>query len=241
MAAAFRAFTQPREAADWLPIIVLLALGITLLLLASPPRYRSYTWTLAAAFTLAVSLRLLSGNQRLSGPWSAFDKIACLALLTGVFASLWLLLAAGGEEQPTLARWFFVVIVSIVTAVVLALYAGVLVYGQACGALAAALSGAALACISGATGSTSAGHRLTLPGFNGAAAIITFSLGSLILLGHFFALPNVLGTGLLLISLAAAGGPLPATVLALPAWLQWVVRAVTCLLPLAGACLSSFR
>jgi hypothetical protein len=72
-------------------------------------------------------------------------------------------------------------------------------------------------------------------GLTGAAGIITFSLGSLILLGHFFAELSVANAVLLFAALAAAGTPLPAALCRRPAWQQLAVRTVACLLPLAIA------
>ena len=234
LAAAARSLIQPHEAADWLPIIVLLALGVSALLFVAPPARRRWTLALAAALTIAVPLRLLSGNVRLAGPWSAFDKFAYLALLATTLGFVWLLLASGGDEQQSPARLVFLVIVAAATAAVLTL-SGALVYGQSCGALAAALTGTALVSFLGATGSASAGPRFAIPGLTGAAGIITFSLGGLILLGHFFAELSVANAVLLFVSLAAAGTPLPVALHRRPAWQQLSVRTVACLLPLALA------
>ncbi len=238
LAVAARSFTQPREAADWLPIIVLLALGVSVLLFAAPPAHRRWTLALAAALTIAVPLRLLSGNVRLAGPWSAFDKFAYLVLLAATLGFVWLLLASGGDEQQSPARLVFLVIVAATTAAVLTL-SGALVYGQTCGALAAALAGTSLIPFLTSWRARVSGRAVPVggafPGLTGAAGVITFSLGSLILLGHFFAELSVANAVLLFVSLAAAGTPLPAALLRRPVWQQLAVRIVACLLPLALA------
>lgn len=242
-AAALKSIAQPHEAADWLPIIVLLALGVSVLLLSAPPSHWRRTIALAAVLAIAVPLRLLSGNVRLThDQWSPLDKFAYLTLLAATLGFVWLLLASGSDEQPSLARLLFLVIVAVGTAVVLTL-SGVFVYGQYSGAVAAALTGTALAVFlgatgpqrSGATGSASASQRFALPGLPGAAGIITYSLGSLIILGHFFASLSVANTVLLMLSLAAAGGPLPEFMICRPAWQRISARATVCLIPLIAA------
>ena len=186
---------------------------------------------------------MLSGNVRLAGQWTALEKFAYLALLAATLGLTWLLLASGGKGRQSSARPFLLVIVTAATAVVLTL-SGVFVYGQMCGALAAALAGTALARLLGATRSARAASvPLALPvrtgfhsnGLTGAAGVITFSLGSLILLGHFFAELSALNALLLAVSLSAAGGPLPSAFLRRPAWQQLALRTAACLLPLALA------
>jgi hypothetical protein len=242
-AAALKSIARPHEAADWLPIVVLLALGVSFLLLSAPPSRWRHALALATVLAIAVPLRLLSGNVRLThDQWSPLDKFAYLTLLAATLGLVWLLLASGSDEQPSLARLLFLVIVAVGAAVVLAL-SGVFVYGQYSGALAAALTGTALACSLGATGSTrlsspksaSASQRFALPGLSGAAAVITYSLGSLIILGHFFASLGPTNAVLLFISLAAAGTPLPTALLGRSLWQQLATRAVFCLTPLAIA------
>src|SRR4051794_4174840 len=79
-AAAIRSFTEPHEAADWLPIIILLTLGVSILLSATHPAQRRMAFAIAALLVLTVPLRLLSGNARLDGEWSVVVKITYLAL-----------------------------------------------------------------------------------------------------------------------------------------------------------------
>ena len=235
LAAAVRTFVQPMEAMEWLPIILLLALGVSLLTISAPPHLWQLAFALAALLIIAVPLRLLSGN--VAQQWSINEKRAYLTLLASTFGFIWLLLAIDGKEQSSVGRLLFVIIVAIGTAAVLAL-SGALINGRPCGAVAAALTGCALACtLPGATGSASATRRLTFDGFPGAAGIIAFSLVSLIILGHFFASLNGVNAVLLLASLAAAGAPFPSAIVARPLWQQLAARAATCLPPLAIAIL----
>lgn len=234
-AAAARSFVQPHEGVDWLPLIVVLALGLSILLMSSQqrPRWRR-TVALATVLAIAVPLRLLSGNVRLAGQWSAVEKLAYLTLLAATLGLIWLLLASRGDKEQSPVRLLFVVVVAVGTAVVLTL-SGVLVYGQTCGAVAAALVGTAIAGFSGATGTASASRRRLPPGFNSAAGIITFTLGSLIILGRFYAELSALNAAMLFVSLAAAGAPCPNVVQHVPAWQQLAVRTVLCLTPLTIA------
>ena len=87
----------------------------------------------------------------------------------------------------------------------------------------------------GATGSASALPQLSLPGIEGAAGIITFTLGSLIILGHFYAELTTTNAALLFLSLAATAAPLPAFSRTGPTWRHVVTRTAMCILPLATA------
>jgi hypothetical protein len=255
-AAALRSFAMPRDAADWLPIIILLVLGASLLFLSTPPSRLRLVIALAAIQSIAIPVRLLSGNVRLThDQWSPVEKVTYLLLLAGTLGLVWRLLAASSEERQTSLRQPFLLLVAVGTAIVLTL-SGVLIYGQYCGAIAAALTGTALACIrSGATGSASAyglsgatgspglslsksasaRARFESIGISGAAGVLTFSLGSLIILGHFFASLSSTNAVLLFISLAAAGSAFPATFANRPLWQQLATRAAFCLTPLAFA------
>ncbi len=268
LAFAVSSIVQPLEAADWLPLIILLALGTTLVLLAAPLAYRQLALAIAALFVFAVPIRLLSGNARLNSSWSGSEKVAGAVLLAATLGIVWRLLAAGSEPQRTASRLVFLVFVAVGAAAVATL-SGVLVYGQACGALASALTGTALATnawkflplplgvgrvaaggspwrgegalMSGAgtADPASARPRFAFDGLTGAAGIITFSLGSLILLGRFFAEVSTANALLLLVALSAAGAPLPNTILGQSQWLQFTLRAVCCLVPLTVAIAST--
>lgn len=251
---ALRSFAQPQEAAYWLPILVLLALGANLVLIAAPRSGRWFASALAGFLTIAATLRLLSGYAGFTyNHWSAAGKLGCLALFTGTLGLLWTLLASKGDiAQKSPERQPLLVLVAVGMAVVLTL-SGVFVYGEYCGAIAASITGAALACtVLGATGSP--GLSLSKPAsaslgpstnsvgvfddfdaVSGAAGVLTFSLGGLIILGYFFASLTATNMVLLFISLAAAGTAFPAVLNNRPAWQRLATRSVLCLVPLAIA------
>src|SRR4029079_17182757 len=72
-AASLHAFVQPHEAIDWLPHIVLLALGVSLVMYLAPA-HRGWLCVLAVALCAAVPVRLLSGN--IASQWSSVGKLA---------------------------------------------------------------------------------------------------------------------------------------------------------------------
>jgi hypothetical protein len=232
---ALRAFARPAEAADWLPIIFLLALGLTLLFFVATPRYRRLLIVLAAAFCVSVPLRLVSGNVQFQ-EWSAAGKIIQLALLAAAYGLVWVVLVKKGEEQTFGGRVVATAIVAVVAAVVLT-QSGVLVYGLACGSVAAAIGGAALVDVLLAD-NTLERKRFAFRGYTGAAGPITFSLGSLIVLGLFFANLTTLNAMLLLAAMVAAGGPLPGAFVTRPLWFQLAIRALFCSIPLVVAVVS---
>jgi hypothetical protein len=239
--AALRSITVPHEAADWLPFIVLLVLGTSLLFLSTPPSRLRLVVALAMMQSIAIPLRLVSGNVRLThNEWSPLEKLAYLLLLAGTLGLVWRLLATSSEARQTRVRQPFLLLVAVGSAIVLTL-SGVLIYGQYCGAVAAALTGTALACFFGATGSASAKKYSAVAGISGAAGVLTFSLGSLIILGHFFASLSGTNAVLLFISLAAAGTAFPAAFANRPIWQQLATRAAFCLTPLAIAVASAAR
>jgi hypothetical protein len=134
-----------------------------------------------------------------------------------------------------------IVVTTIASALVLTFAAHVFVYGEACGTLAAALTGTALACFLGATGSASATHPHQSNGLSGAAAPIAFTLGSYLILGRFFADLGTLNAVLLLASLIAAGGPLPRPLAQRSGWQPIALRLTTCLVPLSLALASTLN
>ena len=94
-------FLQPHEAVDWLPHIVLLALGVSIVMYFAPA-HRPRLIALAAALCLAAPVRLLSGN--LAQHWSIPGKVAVLVSLAAVLGVVWLLLASNDDEQPAILR-----------------------------------------------------------------------------------------------------------------------------------------
>ena len=84
MSAALRSIAAPHEAADWLPIIVLLVLGTSLLFLSLSPSRLRLVIALAVMQSIAIPVRLLSGNVRLThDQWSPLEKVTYLLLARG--------------------------------------------------------------------------------------------------------------------------------------------------------------
>lgn len=229
---AWQSLIEPHEAADWLPLIVLLAIGVNLLMAHVAFFSRRGALALAAIFSLAVPVRLLSGNVRLTHQWSAFEKLIYLAMLAATLGVTWLVLSAEGDEQQSVLRLPLLILVAAGTAVALTL-SGVFGYGLSSGAIAAALTGTAIALIVLLHMANS--PRFSFPGISGAAGVITFSLGSLIILGHFFAELTILNATLLFASLAATAVPLPHVIQFGPKWRSMAVRASLCISPLVVA------
>jgi hypothetical protein len=230
---SLHSFIEPHEAVDWLPHIVLLALGVTIIMYLAPSDRRRLI-ALAIALCLAAPVRLLSGN--VANHWSIPQKFAWLALLAALLGIVWLLLASKDGERPAFIRVPLLLLVAVATAVVLT-QSGVLVYGLSCGALGAAITGTSLMLSSEAWRGRFSGraHPSAPAGITGAAGIITFTLGSLIILGHFYAELSTTNAALLFLSLTATAAPLPALLRIGPAWQRNAAGVMFCILPLAIA------
>jgi hypothetical protein len=216
-------FVQPHEALDWLPHIVLLALGVSLVMYLAPT-HRPRLIALATALCLAAPVRLLSGN--LAQHWSILGKAAVLISLTAVLGLVWLITSNNDLRQPTILRAPLLILVAVGTAIVVT-QSGALIYGLLSAALGAAITGTAL---------VFAFHRSTWSsGAAASAGIITFTLGSLIILGHFYAELNTTNAILLLLSLTATAAPLPALLGNRPTWQRNAARITSCVLPVALA------
>src|SRR5262245_45534172 len=74
-------FIRPHEAADWLPLAVLLALGVTVLAIYAPRAWQRIILVLAALMTIGLPLRLLAGSSFVTTKWSPLEKLAYIALL----------------------------------------------------------------------------------------------------------------------------------------------------------------
>jgi hypothetical protein len=102
----------------------------------------------------------------------------------------------------------------------------VFVYGELCGVLVAAIAGTYLVC---------GDHNL-----EGAAGVITFSLGTLIVLSYFYAQLNMLNAALLLLATCVGAGRLPTFVTSRSARQQIAIRTALTLLPLAAVLVRLF-
>jgi hypothetical protein len=216
-------FVQPYEAVDWLPHIVLLALGVSLIMYVAPT-HRPRLIALAAALCLTAPARLLGGN--LAQHWSIPGKLAVLVSLAALLGIVWLLLASHEAKQPAILRVSLLILVTVGTAIVMT-QSGVLIYGLSSAALGAAIAGTAIVLVF---------HRGALnSAVSGSAAIVTFTLGSLIMLSHFFAELSTANAVWLLVSLTATSAPLPALLSGHPSWQRSMGRSICCLLPLGIA------
>ena len=213
-ARGIRALLAPSEAPDWLPHAVLLALGVTIFAAYAPRRWRLAAAALAGLLSIGVPARLLAGN--LAQQWSGLEKLLHLALLGATLALAWLLLSAARDYELPRLRQILIVLVSLGAAVVTTL-SGSFTFGRLCGVVAAALSGAAL---------------VSPRGLSGAAGVVIFSLGGIIILCVFYAGLHPAGAALLFASLAASAGRLPDLASNWPTWQQAALRTALCLLPL---------
>ena len=261
IALGFASFVRPHDARDWLPLVVLLAAGATMLNACATAAWWRWTAALCVLLTIAAPLRLVAGNVRLAQQWSSPEKLAYLVLLAATFGLTWLLLAATRDDDVPLLRLLLMPLVAVGAAVVITL-SGVIVNGQLCAVVATALAGTVLGswlCNSlGATGSSSRGlahfadsseQNVPVPflrprrtnnwALGGAAGVVTMSLGGLVVLGCFYAELTAVNAALLFLSLIAAGGPLPEFLSTGPVWRLVVVRTGLCLTPLMFAIFGS--
>lgn len=215
----FASFFQPREAADWLPLAVLWALGVTILAELAPRPWNRIALILAVTLTIALPLRLLAGSAY-DLEWTLFEKLAHIALLSATLGLTWLMLAAAHESDHPRIRPLLLIIVACGAAVVVA-RSGVFVYGELGGVVAAALTGTLLA--------------TPKPHLAGAAGVVACSLGCLILLSCFYAELTPMNAALLFSSMMLAAGPMPNSLATRQNWQKTALRLVLTLLPLAIA------
>jgi hypothetical protein len=229
---AAEALMRPTSAADWLAILVLLALGVSLLLMAAPVTLRPIVWALAAALCFAAIVRLLANNAQLLN-WSVGARVGVLLVLAAGLSSLWILLGPREGRVPSPVQVALLIVVAVGIAMVLTL-SGVLVYGQLAGAVAAALAGCGVVGTLGRGDSTAAegGSRA---GVSGAAGIVVLTLTGLLVLGHFYASLSTRDGVLLFAAIAAAGMPLPGVTASAASWKHVPIRAALCISPLAIA------
>jgi hypothetical protein len=213
---AVQSLFAPREASEWLPHAVLLALGVTILAAYAPRAGRRLAFGLAGALCIGLPVRLLAGH--VAQQWSALEKISHLALLGATLTLVWLLLASARDVHARL-RQALLVVAATGAAIVTAL-SGSFTLGRMCGVVAAALTGTAL---------------VAPRGLAGAAGVVTVALGGLIIVGVFYARLHPANAALLLFSIAAAAGRAPQPVTAWPQRLQAALRMALCLVPLAIA------
>lgn len=214
---AFDSLINPHEASHWLPLAVLLALGVTLLATYAPRSWRDGIIALGTLLSVAVPARLLAGHT--AQQWSMLEKLSHLAILSATLGLVWLLLASAGDDRQPRLRQALLVLVATGAAIV-ATQSGSFTYGRHCGVVAAALTGVAV---------------VSPRGVSGAAGVVTFTLGSLVILSCFYAELPPMNAALLFVSLIGAAGRLPEVVSMWPAWRQAALRTALSLVPLALA------
>ena len=214
---------HPHEALDWLPVLVLLALVACGVVYWGSLR----SWQLiplVVAISLATPVRLLSGN--LAQQWSPIGKLAVIAWTSAALALAWLSLSTNDTAQPSVLRVPLQILVAVGAGVAVTL-SGAFIYGQLAAAVGAATTGTWLAFALRA--------RESNEGTAAAAGVVAVALGSLILLGRFYSELNTAAAALLFVALAATAVPLPGQLGGNASWLQAVVRAACCLVPLTIA------
>ena len=227
-AQAVAGIAMPHEARDWLPWAVALAAG-TSVWVAQAASSRWVGHVLAVVITIAAPTRLLGGSIYLVSRWSAGERVGYLVLLAAAMGLVWWLLEASRDDDQPLVRGLLLIYVAVGSAVALTL-SGSFAYGELCGVVAAALTGAL---ISGVVRPGVLKHA-SPDGLRGAAGPVTMSLGSLILLSYFYAELAGSDAALLVVALVTAGGRLPAVGPAGGGW-RAAVRALLCIVPMALA------
>lgn len=220
---ALSEFLHPREAAGWLPHAVLLALCATILAIGAPRPWNRAGIALAILLIIGLPVRLLHGSAY-DLRWTLLEKSAAISLLAIALGLMWLALASVTEADHRRLRPVLLIVVTCIIAVVVSL-SGVLVYGELCGVLAAALTGAFLAS--------------RTPHVAASAGVVTVSLGSLTLLSSFYAELTPTNAALLITAILVAAGPIPAVMSPRPERLKAALRVALTLLPLSIALLQT--
>lgn len=231
--AALAALVSPHEARDWLPWAVLLAAGATIWVAHAGDSSRWIGHVLAVVIALAAPARLLGGSVWVVTRWAAGAKIVYLALLAAAMGLVWWLLEAADDDDQPLVRSMLLIYVAVGMAVTLTL-SGSFAYGELAGAAGAAVTGALLAGVLKQTSPDNSPPTAFPDGVGGAAGVVTFSLGSLILLGYFYTEVTAVNAALLAVALVVAAGRLPTLGLTSSGW-RAVVRATFCIVPMALA------
>jgi hypothetical protein len=227
----FGTLVEPREAGDWLPWLVVAAVGITVLAAYAPRPWQRWIVAIAALLAIVAPVRLLAGSVYVTSRWSALEKIAVVALWAAALAAIWTWLAVGRACGQARLRSGLLIVVAIAMAVILTL-SGSFISGERCGMVAAALTGALVSRLLIRSLATSTADDE--PGLSGAAGAISMSLGGLILLGYFYAELKITVAILLGAALCVAGGNLPAGWPEGKIW-QAALRSGLCLTLLAAA------
>jgi hypothetical protein len=224
---AFEALTEPRVAQDWLSWAVVAAAVVSVV-------GASRTWrlpvvpVLALIVCAAVPARLLWQSVYVRSEWSRVEAVLWLGGLAAAMWIVWMLFHTSNAASDPRVRLVLLLVVTLCTAVVLAM-SGVLVYGLFAGATAAALVGT---CAWPVVRRDSAADLSG--GLAGGGGVLTVLVVGLILLGYFFAELTAINAVLLGLALTAVGWKMPTRLEARPKT-ALAVRMVTCLVPAAVA------
>jgi hypothetical protein len=235
VANALATLFEPREAADWLPYAVLLALGIAFFAAHAPPAWQRIDVLVTIMLVIGLPLRLLAGSAYVTQSWSSLEKLAYLVLLAAILGLNWLILGTARDGEHSRLRPLLFSVIAVGTAVVVAL-SGVLVYAELCGAVAAATAGALAAQLppAGFTDTHLAHANSSFDNF-ATAGVLTCSLASLVVLGCFYGKLAPINAALVFVSMWLAGIRMPGVVAAWSPWQQAAVRIGLVLVPLVVA------
>jgi hypothetical protein len=211
------ALLTPREAVEWLPYAVLIAIGILIAAAYADSRWRRVVLAICAILCIGLPIRLLAGSAY-SIRWTVVEKVIYLGAIAATLATIWTVLATARPGEHPRLRPILLAVVACVSAAA-CVFSGVFVYGELCGVLVAAIAGTYLIC-----------REYNL---EGAAGVITFSLGTLIVLSYFYAQLSLPNAALLLLAACIAAGRLPDFVTSRSARQQTAIRTALTLLPLA--------
>ncbi len=225
---AFDKLFHPRVALDWLPWLVLAAAGITLLAAYAPRHWQRWLLAVACVFALTIPARLLAGSVYVTTRWSTLEKLGVLALWSLLFAALWLTLSLGRPNRQPLLRSGLLLVVTLGIAVTITA-SGAITVGELAGVAAATLCGSVAVAWFCGTVADGPSH---------SAGPLAVMLGSLILLGHFYAQLSATHAACLAISVAAAAGWLPKIWPRKPL-AEAALRSALTLIPLAIAVISA--
>jgi len=220
---------QPHEAIDWLPWLVLLAVGISIVSEYVPHLTGWRPIALVLIFSAAATARLLAGSVHVTSRFSSLEKFGVLVLWSSVFTLLWRLFDAGRASGQPLLRGGLLIITTLGLAAAVAL-PSTFVYGGIYLVIAGTIAGALLGCIA----MRSAADFLSALDPSGAAAPLATILGGILLLCRYYGGLSLLDTLLAAVALAAAVGPMPKS-WPTPPLARAALRTASCLIPLAIA------
>jgi|GEM_PF-3477002 len=225
---------RPREAHDWLPLLLLLAM-LPDAIACFGKQGSVIGWLLRTGLCLLVPWRLLYGSRYLPllqlpddfgfdmGAWSTDQATAWIAGIGTLFLLCWLIVQNADRNHTILPRSLLAVTVACGAAITAAL-SGSLIYGQFFGVLTATLVGASLTSV----------LLQVKRSPEAATGPVVIAYGSLLMLAYFYAELKTHNLALLLLAMTFAIGWLPLPKQLSPHW-QIAGRCAACLAALAVA------